>query len=614
MIASALLKQIPELLLAPADHNAWTNESVQELIALWAETCRLIEQLADRLEQHAVRAVASVFGCHDLSAADSWHRITHWRFNRQVLQSQAASLNSQARTLFLVTQRPSGTIREAILDEFARTTVGINTPYHTWSSLDHLDRLVKEVQKAREEIETRWRAVASAEDVWHDGLATAALGRPMVGVKAEKAAQYLSEWASSIRWPNCAAALRTADLQQLSPGLEAQICADISVILRRIAYQAEDWQRELSDALPKQFGVEGWSQAEVERAVARVGHALKHAANLDTLLRKHTLSKVLNVFVSDASAPLADDLLLTWRAAHPIPAENDLAQDAQLLLAQIDAPTDLETTLLFTLPRALPSVGQSYQQWQAYADLECYVKTVAAAVHAIASYEPLTNCEQQWLTMLAADTLRRPLASPPREKQHLARAVAAQCNGWLRDLRLPTFTSSLTAVDLAELYPDTLPEQINVMLALLKSEAWLGPDPALVLLGELPQMLGVTQSSATWDAEVVDGLLADSPDATLIAELLAAPTDDPLTLLLTTLPSKLSAPKASYGCWLTWGQRFAYLQALELAAAEIAQRGQVSEATPEVHTLWESFKAQVATLSLDEQRWLIKVFREEFRV
>jgi hypothetical protein len=103
-----------------------------------------------------------------------------------------------------------------------------------------------------------------------------------------------------------------------------------------------------------------------------------------------------------------------------------------------------------------------------------------------------------------------------------------------------------------------------------------------------------------------------SPDAALVSEALLSPNDDPLNLLLTTLPSKLCEVRVAYGSWNSWQQHSTYVHALDSAAKEIAQRGHVQDATPHVQSLWEGLKSQMTGLSADEQRWLIKAFSEEF--
>ncbi|NJO81811.1 MAG: hypothetical protein HC828_02890 [Blastochloris sp.] len=668
-IAGILLKEIPANLGAP-ERSEWTQESVKDLITLWSETCRSLERLPKELVLHATRSVAAVFGSEG-DVEDSWDAIFRWRLNRQILQNQTSTMSSNTREFFRLTSPVSGTIRQAFLDEFAKTLPGVYAAYQTWPTLDHLDRLVKEIQKARDEIDTRWRAIASAEDVWHDGLATAALGRPMTGVKAEKAAIYLYEWTTSITWPACAINLQPSELKNLYPDLPEQACTDISAILKRTQHLAEDWKRELDDGLPKQFAITGWTKAEVEKAIARIKEALKHAANLDALLRKHVQQQVLPLFCKESiDTATPKEILHRWREANPIPAENDLDTDAQIILGQIDSNSDAETTLLITLPRALPSIEQSYQQWRSYADLTRYTKTVAAAIDAIARYTPLTAAEQEWLTGIVRVALRRPLINPPREKNQLACSVGEHMAEWLREQNLPRFVVTLTRIEICDLLPEASPSQIAAVNEILSANTRLTNEPAQLLLIDIPNLLGYPASEGLGD-ESVEGMLIEfteifrlisslpfalsrhlfaeigsvfgidttddgpntlvaklrtwrqsfvlfaneslSPDATLLSDALSAPADDPLYLLQYTLPSKLKEVREPYGNWNTWEQRAVYRQSLAKAAEEIKQIGRVSDATPEVQKIWEEMRTKITNLSRDEQRWLIKAFSEEFR-
>ncbi|MEI7768852.1 MAG: hypothetical protein WCI67_02630 [Chloroflexales bacterium] len=671
-IASMLLNEIPLALKMP-DHSDWTSERVTEMLATWAETCQLLEQLPKALERYVTCSIAAVFGCKEEAPIESyWGSIYHWRMNRRIVQDQLEDLSGYARDVFRMSNRPASTIRESFLEEFPRKVTEISTIYHMWPSLDYLDRLVKVLQKSRVEIDMRWQALANEEDVWRDGLASAVLGRPMPGVSADNAARYLYEWATGVTWPSCAPTLQSAELQHFYPDLDLQVYTDIIAVLSRTQHRAEDWQRELGEALPKQFGVEGWTKAEVTRAVARLGTALKHAANLDALLRKHTLSQLLALFATESAGTTAPGAILRqWRDAHPIPPENDLDANARILLAQIDSSSDAETTLLIALPRALPQIAQSYQQWAAYADLSRYVEVVASAVSAIDSYTPLTDAEWRWLKGIVTEVLRRPLDSQSREKHQLSQVVGVQLAHWLRELSLPGFAAKLTSADLRDLFPDASSAHLSAMGVLLRASDQLRMAPAQVLLIDLPSTLGGGEGGEGLSDLTAEVLLRElgevcryvrnlsetitrrlfaeigsifgveasgngagtlvsklrvwrqsyvlfanealSSDAALVSEALAAPTDDPAKLLLTTLPGRLREVRTPYGSWRSWGQRATYLQSLSAAVTEIAQRGHVSDATPHVQTLWENLKSQIAGLSLDEQRWLIKAFGEEFR-
>jgi hypothetical protein len=105
-----------------------------------------------------------------------------------------------------------------------------------------------------------------------------------------------------------------------------------------------------------------------------------------------------------------------------------------------------------------------------------------------------------------------------------------------------------------------------------------------------------------------------SPDAAALFSTLQSTADDSSAVLLTKLPARLKEVRASYDCWTTWSEHERYIHSLVVAAAEIKQLGKVGEATPRAQELWEQFKQQIGDLSVDERRWLIKTFDQEFHV
>jgi hypothetical protein len=668
-IAHLLLNDVPAAFNA-AEHHTWTDEQVTELLALWSETCRLLERLPAVLEQHAINAIGNIFGIDKGSSEDVWSKIYQWRLNRRVVESQTEKLLSHTRTFFWLAKNPSKPLREAFLEEFARPIIGISIEYQSWPSLDRLDLLVKEINKARDEVDARWHSLANAEEVWHDGVASATVGRRLSGVQADAAATYLHQWATSITWPQSAQTLAPGELQQLYPALDPPVCEDLHLLLCRTNYSIDEWKRDLDDRLAKQFGIESWAKAEVDQALNRLAIALKNAANIDALLRKYTLEHVLRSFSKEPTGTAAG-MLGEWRTAHPMAIENDLDEAGRIVLEQIDQSSDADTTLLITLPRALPQVVQSYQQWKSFAQIREYIDTVARAVQAIERYTPLSTGEWQWLTGIVNTALHMPLINAPHEKGMLTKLVSKYVADWLAKLELPAFAVTLTSDELRELFPLLSGVQIIAIGVLLQSADPLRTDPATWLLITLPSVFTRGSNEANFDEAHVDGMLTElsivcsqlgrlneasmrhlldevgiafgvngshdgagsliyklrawrqsyvlfahetlSPDAALVSETLVATTDDPLKLLLTTLPDRLREVRVPYGRWSTWEQRKVYLQSLAAAASEIEQRGRVNEATPEVQQLWENLKAQISNLSHDEQRWLIKTFSEEFQ-
>jgi len=671
-LTGALLDKLPLALRAPTDHQTWTSETIDGLLNLLGETCRVVEQLPGILEEHATARIAALFGCEQDAPENRWGAIYQWRGFRKVVQPD--KLSSPARNLFLYTNNPSGTIKTAFLEEFAKNIVGLNTDFQRWPTLDSLNRLEQELQKSKREVDEKWKDLAPKEEVWLGGLSQAALGRPVIDKSADKAAKHLAEWSKAISLPAYAIGLRPEELQRLYPEVTTQQCADISQILRRMSYSADEWQQEIVDTLAKQFGVQNWSsKSEVDEAVKRFGVALKHTANFDALLRRHILERMATLFAESASDAIAlNDLLTQWRLAHPIPEQNDLSDATRILMQQIDGMAVAETTLLTTLPRALPEIGQAYQQWPNYQTLDRYITTIERAAQEIDAYIPLTEQEYAWLSGIITEGLGRPLGVTTREQRKLTQAVNAQLIAWMRDQNLPAFSASLSVDELYELYADATPTTVEAIRQLLRLPHTEPHDSADFLLRDLPATLGIGTDSATWiDADVEElitrfgeicrrlsalndaltqllykaigmafgvdangggapSLLARlhvwreehvlfpgetlSPDAATVFSSLQSVADDPRAVLLTTLPDRLKEVRAPYDCWTTWSDRERYIQSLEVAAAEIKKLGQVGEATPRVRALWEGFKQQIDDLSVDERRWLIKIFDEEFHV
>lgn len=674
-LQGALLRDIPALLQAPTNHAAWTTETVNDLLAAYADACRTIERLPAVLEEVASARLAKVFGGEQDPPDARWFRIYQWRMNRKIVQP--TNLPSSARTLFRLTSDPSGAIKPAFLEEFAGTIVGVNTSYQQWPSLETLNRVEQELQRAKNEIDDRWKELASKEEVWLDGLASAALGRPVAGTTAESAAQALAEWAKSSSWPASAATISAAEFQKLQPDFPAQDCADVTRILRRASYGAQEWQGEIADALAKEFGVVGWRTQEVKDAVTRFTHALRRAATFDTLLRQHTIHRLTRLFTneqgSDGALPTSsfESVLEQWKAAHPIPDDNDLSNAARILLQQLNNNAVIETLLLMTLPRALPEIGQTYQQWPTYESLDQYVAVVDRAVREIHEYVPLTRAEYDWLTSVVTRGMRQPLDQAPHEQRRLARVVADQLGAWIGERRLPAFSAALTPEELRELFPQVESASSDALLLLLRVNQATGIDAVRFLMTILPQALGINQRSVDWSESDVTNLLDRfaavcrlllelngvltrrlydaigsvfdihingqgpaslvahmrtwreahillsneqlSPDAAVVFHALQTPADEPDTLLLTKLPSQLSPVRTPYQKWSAWSQRQVYVQALQNAAGEIQQLGKVGEATPRVRSLWDSFEQQINELTIDERRWLIKAFNDEFR-
>lgn len=676
--ASQVLKEIPALLQAPDEHTTWTDATVDELLAWFAEVCRILEQLPHLLKIRAISRVAAVFGVVPPVAEPdvAWHPIYQWRRSRDVVKPQ--SLNTVARNLFHLTNDPHGSVHENLLNEFANQVVGINARYQSWREYDRLDKLVQVIERAKQEIDSHWEQVAPAEEVWLNGLATAALGRDVIQVKAPDAAKHLAEWAASRPWPAWVTTMTAEQVQQLYPAATPEQCQDIAFMLQRTSRAAQQWEQDITEGLAKQFGIQSWRKQEVQEALTRFAVALHNTANIDALMRQHILTRLALVFSASPTLTTAEaqatlgDMLTHWRDMHPIPAPHDLSKEAGIVLHHVSSGHDApETTLLTTLPRALPSIDQSYQQWANYAIGEQYLVTVEQAVQEINAYVPLTEAEYQWLTGLVEQGLRQPLTVDSREQTRLVQGISQQLTAWLCGLRLPAFCITLSEHDLGTLFPLADATVLAAGRLLIGQATGTTGVGAALLLATLPASLGVSQPHQQWDTTDAAGLIAQftqvcqmltdlntvlaqqvytavgavvgmndpdvppdtllsylhtwhaahvllpgeqlSPDAQALFHALQQNSIDPATLLLERLPQRMREVQAPYGQWHTWQTRNAYVDALRGAVQEIEDRGRVRDATPRAQELWETLTRQMAELTSDEQRWLIKMFDEAFR-
>ncbi|NJN65901.1 MAG: hypothetical protein HC884_03885 [Chloroflexaceae bacterium] len=500
----------------------------------------------------------------------------------------------------------------------------------------------------------------------------------MTSASTSEVARHLVAWAQGFAWPACATTIDLPHLQQLYPDLEAPRCQDMTYLLQRVHDDAAQWEAEIIETLAKQFGIQSWRKQEVQDALERFAAALQHASQFDMRLRQHVLTSIASIF-ADAYGPPATDIrpairevLAHWYTEHPIPAENDLSDDASILLRHITAETgDAETVLLSTLPRALADIGQAYQQWPTCQVLDHYLASVQQVVGEINAYVPLTGAEHAWLTSIVTQGLRRPLTETAWEQRRLLAIVAQHLHDWLSSHRLPRFAATLSEHDMRELFPKFQEPIIATGSVLVHCLSCLPDELASMLLTTLPAALGQHAASSEWGQNDVDDLLerfmlvcqlvrtlgnrlehhlytsigkafgvADdgdtiatilagihnwpkqhillpgeklSPNATALHSALQTSEADPRSALLVRLPREICEVGESYEKWQTWNIRTTYVTRICEAACEIAQRGRVGDATPQVQTLWEQFKAQLNELTPDERRWLIKAFNEEFQ-
>ncbi len=620
----------------------------------------------------AIFGVAAPAAPDDQFALTAWQAIFHWRHSRQSVNPD--SLTTQTRTFFRHTQSASGTVQDALLKEFARQIIGIGAEYKNWPERDRLDKLVQAITTAKREIDTKWESTAPSESVWHAGLAAAALGREESNVQQALVAERLTGWFQSHSLPACASALSVAQLQLLYSPLDAPQVHDLAYLLQRTNWQSNQWDAIINTELAAQFGIVQWYKEEVQQALQRVREALGNAKQLDSRLRAYILAELAAYLAPSAPAATAHDLtalLAAWLEQHPIPDQHDLAEETALVFQYLkNSVAQPETALLIDLPRALPNIGQPYHQWTTYTQLSDYLTRVRTAISELEQYIPTPEPVQRWLTGIIEQGLRRTLPQRPHEQTRLVQAVSTPFTAWLATLQLPAFSTTLTEADLHQLLPDTSPavcaaSQVCIKAAL--GEIAVDQD---FLLQQLPAALGNTTPPAMWDdlhverlldqfAEVCTslpriptqleqqlcmelGTVVATPNVRAVAQLLATlqtwrkqhvilneqglsadaravlttlqRTDsEPGPLLLEQLPKQLREVRAPYGQWPSWQTRTHYRAAFQAAVREIESKGRVAEATERVQILWKRLRDDLRQLSEDEQRWLIKQFREEFR-
>ncbi|NJL05929.1 MAG: hypothetical protein HC911_13690 [Chloroflexaceae bacterium] len=672
LLASALLTDIPNQLGAARDRSAWNDASVQELVSGFGEVAQLLEQLPKLLEQHTIAQIASVFGSPAQDPLEVWQAIFHWRSSRQSVNPDA--LTTQTRTFFRFTQSASGTVQDALLQEFARQIIGIGVEYKNWPEQDRLAKLVQVITSAKREVDQKWESTAPAEAVWHEGLAAATLGREESNVPLALVAERLTAWFQSPPLPACASALSVEQLQLLYPPLDATQVHDLAYLLQRKDWSSNQWEPLIDTELAAQFGIHQWYKEEVQQGLQRVRVALQHAQNLKLYLCEYLLSALSAYLAPSSPAPTAHDLtalLGAWLAQHPIPDQHDLSAETALVLQYLKGSVaQPEPALLIDLPRALPNIGQPYDQWTTYAQITDYLTSVRTAINELEQYTPTPAPVARWLIGIIEQGLGQSLPQRPYEQTRLVQAVRAPFTAWLAALHLPSFSPTLTDTDLRALFPDAPPTVYAASRLCIKAAFNPSTLDQNFFLQHLPAALGNTTPPAMWDDPHVERLLdqfaeictslaripyqlkqqlcselgtvLDQSDVRALEQLLATlqtwrkqhvilneqelsanakavltvlqPTgNEPSTLLLEQLPKQLREVRAPYGQWASWQTRTSYRSALQDAVREIETKGRVTVASERVQQLWERLRHDLHQLSQDEQRWLIKQFSEEFR-
>ncbi|WP_129675138.1 hypothetical protein [Candidatus Chloroploca sp. Khr17] len=668
-LMEVLLTELPRCLGAPEQHAAWDQTTVEGLLSSWMTVCELLAHLPVVLKERTIRRAAALFDAEQYAPEDHWGAVIRWRLNRGSIPS--GRLQGLAQDLFRLTNMVGGSIEQTLLDDFARRVIGVGVEYQRWQDLEKIEKVFNELTKARDEIDRAWAEVAQGDEIWREGLVRTVSGRAVSGVSADQAATELAAWNSELSWPACAQSLSPRQIREIYTEITPEAAHDLVVMLKRIDYDASRWRRDLIEGLPKELGVQGYTRSEVMAALRRLETVLPLAASLETRLQRHVQQQIVALFgatVGVAADATANEVLAQWRDRYSIPEPNDLSADAKSMLFHINNwAGEAEPLVLTTLPRALSAVGRPVRQWEQFDLLKSYVEALRSLLGEIASYEPLSAPAYRWLSGVLRAT-EREQATLPRERRKLTELVATELSVWLRERRLPPFVADLDLEQLRSIFPDADAPTLNALHWLLHREAVTAAQR--LVSQALPVALGLPLEQTQWDEPGVKlaverfvgvchrvGTLPDtlrrglyieisqifhaitpvtssaellaqmrawrssyvilpkdavSDNARLVYESLAGREDDPDTLLLERLPAKMGEVREMYGRWRSWSLRDRYLHALKLSAEEIEQYA-VHRTNDQGEALWHDFRRRLAELGADEQRWVVKAFRDEFQ-
>lgn len=670
--SSLLQTALPQGLGAPEQHTAWEQTTVEALLGGWMAVCDLLTRLPVVLKERVVQRAAALFGAEAVSPEARWGNIYRWRLTRGAIP--AGRLQGLAQELFRFTNLVSGSIEQTLLDDFARRVGAVGVEYQRWQDLGKLEKVFNELAKARDEINRAWEEVADGEEIWREGLARTASGRFVTGVSAEQTATELAAWSAGTAWPACVQTLTHTQLQAIYPELTPERCQDLAHLLSRADYDQQRWREDLATDLAKAFAIQGWTSGEVRAALRRIEVVLPQAASIESYLRRHVLQRTVSLFrasLEGVPAETADEVVMAqWRDRYAIPEPNDLSTEAKGVLFHVGLGAgDPETLMLTTLPRALTAVGQPVRQWEHFDRLQPYAEALRRLINEITSYEPVLPGTYNWLVGMLHAFRRSVPTNLPNERQRLIRFVATELSAWVREQQLPAFVAELSSAELHSLYPQAEPQTLTVLSHLLrreaatttqalisqilplalglepKAEAWTEAAVACALehvaggcrlsealpcdlrgriIGELSQVFASNTLPATatdllkvmrdWRTAYV--ILPDdplSPDARLLYDALGKSDDDAESFLLQRLPAHITEVRAAYGNWAAWATRTRYITALQTAVHEIAAHGKVGPGGERATTLWHEFRERLDSLHADEQRWIVKTFRDEFQ-
>jgi hypothetical protein len=539
--------------------------------------------------------------------------------------------------------------------------------------LDKLEKVFAELTKARDEINRAWEEVAPGDDIWREGLLRLATGRSVSGATADRVAAELAAWSTGIAWPACAPTLNITQIHAIYPEVSSESCHDLVRILKRVNYDEHHWREDLSEVIAKEFGIQGYTKGEVNAALKRIETVLPLAASLETRLRRHVVQSTARLFSASIDAitdtPI-DTMLAQWRDRYTLPEPNDLSAEAKALLFHVSNwAGDVETLLLTTLPRAITVVARPVRQWERFDLLETYAEALRQLIVEISHYEPVTLETYAWLVGTLRALGRAVPTILPRERRRLTDLVAAEVSSWLREQRLPAFVADLSADELHAIFPGAEAETITSLPHLLHRDA--GTTARTLISRDLPTALGLDTDTEVWTEQDVEGAVEQLADACRLVEALPnslrerllveiglifgldpVPTsstyllaqmrdwrsnyvilpNDPLSsnaqllydalggaeddadgLLLQRLPSRITEVRAAYSSWPRWSVHDRYLDALRVAAGEIAEHGKVGAGSESADALWHEFRKRLGALNADDRRWVVKAFRDEFQ-
>jgi hypothetical protein len=664
-IAHVLLNDIPNII--NQYHSADKILTIADKLEYWNGYFSVLKTVPKAIKSNIVQQVIDIFGGEVNSSNNSWTAIYNWRQTRSNVESVTSKLKTSARQLFLLTKELNGSVEETLLEQYARQVPQINTEYHNWSSIEHINIFLETIKNAYNEIELLWKSRASADDIWHEGLSAHLQQTPVTGVKKQQVAKFFYEWYQHKSWPAFITSLQAQDLKVLWSSLSEQEYKDILVIIRSSHFSEGQWQSELSGNFAQKFGISTWSREEVSAALARIGIALQYAQEIETLAQRYIVSSFYKLFPISRSrgGSTEQDPITTWLEQHQIPIENELPDSSRVLLTQLST-TDLtqKEVILNGLPKIF---GIPYKDWASFDEINYKLSLIAEDIECIERYKPLQAEEIQWLNGIRYSVAPSIQGHNPLEKTRFTSEVAKKLQDWVFNQQLAPFILNLTVKDLEAIDTESSSVIKSTSILLLNSTGQLDSRSEQFIFEELPRSLKPSGFNLQNDVtELIDlfnqtikliqqidglfksylfekitsifdidrtfdssislmnalqkwkrnlGLLSDETHSKAAEEflrLIQGNVDDAERILLASLPQKLLMKTTSYRTWKHWNEHVEYLEILQKIAQELTEKSQISGVTDRVQNLWEDFLSKYEELTLDEKRWLNKALNQEF--